>query len=111
LRFALTAALAFPRFDGKPWRRHDWNNWRRRVWSPAVERAGVAYAPPYDLRHSFASLQVRAGLSVPVLAERLGHSPQMMLSTTHVIRELKGAESLSLEEQIRQARDAREHAA
>jgi integrase len=105
-------ALVFPRHDGKPWRRHDWNNWRRRVWAPAVERAGVAYAPPYDLRHAFASLQIRASVSVPELAEQLGHSPQMTLSTyTHVIRELKGAERLSLEDQIRRARDSREDVA
>ena len=53
-------ALVFPRTDGEPWRRHDWNNWRRRIWKPALERAEVDYAPPYDLRHAFASLQIRA---------------------------------------------------
>jgi len=37
--------------------------------------------PPYDLRHSFASLQIRAGLSLPELAEQLGHAPQMTLAT------------------------------
>lgn len=69
----------------------------------------MAYAPPYDLRHSFASLQIRAGLSVPELAEQLGHSPQMTLSTyTHVIRVLKGTETVSMEEQIRRAREARQ---
>ena len=102
------SALVFPRFDGEPWRRHDWQNWRRRMWSKAIERAGLRHSPPYDLRHAFASLQIRAGMSIPELAEQLGHSPHMTLTTyTHVIRELRGVPALSMEEQIRQARDGR----
>ena len=81
----------FPRADGKPWRSHDWKNWTRRVWHVARERAGIESLPPYDLRHACASLQVRAGLSIPELAEQMGHSPAMTLNTyAHVIRELKG---------------------
>jgi integrase len=52
-------------------------------------------------------LQIRAGVSIPELAERLGHSPQMTVSTyTHVIRELEGEPRVSAEAQIEQARDA-----
>jgi integrase len=40
--------------------------------------------PPYDLRHAFASLQVRAGMSIPELAEQLGHSPAMTLTRTRM---------------------------
>ena len=47
----------------------------------ATER-GIETLPPYDLRHAFASLQVRAGLSIPELAEQMGHSPAMTLNTT-----------------------------
>jgi len=69
----------------------DYKNWTRRVWHAAREAAGVDPMPPYDLHHAYASLQIRAGLSIPELAERLGHSPQMTVSTyTHVIRELEG---------------------
>jgi len=101
-------ALVFPRTDGEPWRRHDWNNWRRRIWKPALERAEVDYAPPYDLRHAFASLQIRAGMSIPELAEQLGHSPAMTLATySHVIRELKGENTLSAEDQVARARKDR----
>jgi integrase len=61
--------------------------------------------PPYDLRHAFASLQIRAGMSIPELAEQLGHSPQMTVMTyTHVIRELKGEPRMSAEKQINRAR-------
>ena len=109
----------FPRTDGAPWRLHDYKNWCRRVWHPAVKEAdGVPSTndgdakssgiPPYDLRHAFASLQIRAGLSIPEIAEQMGHSPQMTITTyAHVIRELKGLRGLSATDQIEQARDAR----
>jgi integrase len=98
----------FPRADGRPWLLHDYKNWCRRVWHPAREGAGIDRLPPYDLRHAFASLQIRAGLSIPELAEQMGHSPAMTLATyAHVIRELKGLPALSAAEQIDEARAAR----
>ena len=60
---------------------------------------------PNHLRHAFASLQIRAGLSISELAEQMGHSPAMTLGTyAHVIRELNGEPVLSAEEQIERAR-------
>ncbi|HEX8745194.1 MAG TPA: site-specific integrase [Thermoleophilaceae bacterium] len=108
LRMGRPSGLLFPRRDGAPWRRHDFSNWRRRVWHPAREAAGIEVMPPYDLRHAFASLQIRAGLSIPELAEQLGHSPHMTLSTyAHVMRELKGLPARSAEDQIEAARGGR----
>jgi integrase len=101
----IRSGVLFPRRDGAPWRLHDYNNWRRRVWKKAREAAGVDPLPPYDLRHAFASLQIRAGMSIPELAEQMGHSPQMTVMTyTHVIRELKGEPRISAEKQIERAR-------
>jgi integrase len=92
--------LVFPNRQGDPWREHDWLNWNRRVWTPATRRAGVS-EPPYMLRHSYASLPIREGASIPELAEELGHSPQMTLNTYgHVIREPRGAPVVSAEEQV-----------
>jgi hypothetical protein len=55
--------------------------------------------------HSRASLRIRAGASIPELAEELAHSPQMTVGTyTHVIRELQGQPVVSAEEQIELAR-------
>lgn len=100
--------LVFPRPDESPWRRHDVGNWRRRVWHKARKDAGIDSLPPYDLRHAFASLQIRAGMSIPELAEQMGHSPQMTVTTyTHVIRELKGQPVVSAEHRIARAREAR----
>ncbi len=108
LRMGRPNGLIFSRRDGLPWRRTDVNNWRRRVWHSCREEARVERLPPYDLRHAFASLQIRAGTSIPELAEQLGHAPHMTLSTyAHVMRELKGLPPLSAEAQITLAREAR----
>jgi integrase len=105
LATGIRSGLLFPRADARPWRSHDWKNWTRRVWHAAREGAGIDSLPPYDRRHAFASLQVRAGLSIPELAEQMGHSPAMTLNNyAHVIRELKGEPVVSAEEQIEQAR-------
>ena len=104
LATGIRSGLLFPRRDGQPWRSHDWKNWCRRVWHAARAGAGIESLPPYDLRHAFASLQIRAGLSIPELAEQMGHVPAMTLGTyAHVIRELKGEPAVSAEEQIEQA--------
>lgn len=61
--------------------------------------------PPYALRHSFASLQIYAGLPIPEIAQQLGHSPAMTLDTyAHVIAELKGLGRMSAEDQVLAAR-------
>jgi integrase len=99
---------AAPTAAGEPWKLHDYKNWCRRVWHPAVRKAGLGKEseegrgsgkakagresssvgssgiPPYDLRHAYASLQIRAGRSIPELAEQMGHSPQMTLKTTRM---------------------------
>jgi integrase len=104
----LRSGLLFPRRDDLPWRSHDWKNWCRRVWHKARDGAGIQSLPPYDLRHAFASLQIRAGMSVPELAEQMGHAPAMTIGTyTHVIRELKGEPMVPAEEQIQRAREER----
>ena len=61
--------------------------------------------PPYGLRHSYASLRIREGASIPELAEELGHSPHMTLTTyAHVINELRGAPRLPAAEEVAKAR-------
>ena len=37
------------------------NNWRHRVFDPACQRAGLIDVTPHDLRHTAASLAIRAG--------------------------------------------------
>jgi integrase len=71
-------ALVIPNADGG---HLEINNWRNREWKQATEKAGIT-ATPYDLRHSFGSLLIHEGRSVPVVAALMGHSrPSTTLDT------------------------------
>ena len=55
------------------------DNFRRRVWSPAVDAANVRKpATPYDLRDTFASNALAAGVTVFELARVMGTSVRMI---------------------------------
>ena len=56
-------------------------------WRTALERAGLTAMRFHDLRHTNASIQLQAGVSLRIVAERLGHSsPNLTLSTySHVL--------------------------
>jgi integrase len=57
----------------------DLHNFRNREWAPAVEASGVRRpARPYDLRSTFASNALAAGVSVFELARVMGTSVQMI---------------------------------
>jgi integrase len=50
------------------------DNWRLRVWSPALEAASVERRGPYQLRHTFATEALAAGVSIFQLARLMGAS-------------------------------------
>jgi integrase len=55
------------------------DSWRRRVWAPAIEAAAIRKpARIYDLRSTFASRALGAGVSVFELARVMGTSVQMI---------------------------------
>jgi integrase len=55
------------------------DNWRRRVWAPAIEASGVPRpARIYDLRSTFASDALHAGIPVFTLAKVMGTSVRMI---------------------------------
>ena len=62
--------------------------WRRRVWQPACTTAKVD-ATPYDGRHTFASLLIHEGRSIPYVAAALGHASAATTLThyTHLFDE------------------------
>jgi integrase len=55
-------------------------NWRRRAFDHAVEGAGLRPPRPrvHDLRHTAASLSIRAGASVKAIQSQLGHASATM---------------------------------
>jgi integrase len=98
--------LVFPNFTGENWREPDWRAWGGRRFKPALEAAGLRReVRPYDLRHSAASMLLKSGLNVIEVAARMGHSPQMTLSTyAHVLADFDGV-AFDMEEEIRKARE------
>jgi integrase len=72
----LDTPLLFPASEGGPL---NLNNFRRREWMPAVEASGVAKpARIYDLRSTFASNALAAGVTVFELAKVMGTSVAMI---------------------------------
>jgi integrase len=60
------------------------HNWRAREWNPAVRAAGFVNAKGkvdrriYDLRHTYATMSLAAGVSLFTLARRMGTSVEMI---------------------------------
>jgi len=54
-------------------------NLAARIWYPALEAAGLPRRNLYQTRHTFASLAVQLGMSIPDVAKLLGNSPQITL--------------------------------
>jgi integrase len=63
------------------WRAIDMNNWRSREWAPALKAAGVEHRRVYDIRHTFATWSLAAGMSIFTLSRRMGTSVQMIDQT------------------------------
>lgn len=91
-----TEELIFRTPRGKPV--HE-RNLVQRVFKPLLQRAGLLELRLYDLRHSFATLALRAGTPARLVSEQLGHrSVAFTLHTYgHVLEETRGevAQSLS----------------
>src|SRR3954451_864232 len=99
------AAPVIPGDDGGEWSSNGFNKWRARVFLPALQRAGLPRARPYDLRHSFASLLLHERRSLTYVARELGHSVAVLDDHyAHVIRELEDEPSVSAEAAILAAR-------
>jgi len=85
----------------------DFDNWRTRVWHPAIHRAGVK-ATPYDGRHSFASLLIHEGRSVPYVAAAMGHASATTTLTyyTHIFDAARHAPAEPMAQAVEAARAA-----
>tara|TARA_R110000850_G_scaffold275299_2_gene414454 strand:- start:31859 stop:32794 length:936 start_codon:yes stop_codon:yes gene_type:complete len=67
-RKAVEGDLVFPSIDGEALREV------RKTWSGALKAADIDEVRLHDLRHTFASLAVSQGQSLPVIGALLGHS-------------------------------------
>ena len=64
------SGLLFPSPRGRPW---NVRNFYRNIWEPARKKAGVSFTL-YDLRHTFASRLLAAGIPLVEVAAWMGHS-------------------------------------
>jgi integrase len=67
------------------------SNWRRRVWQPAVKVAGLDPRPLYEMRHTFATLSLSAGVPLEWIAAQLGHR-DTRITLRHYARFLPAAD-------------------
>ncbi len=54
------------------------DNFRRREWQPSLRAAGLPPRRMYDLRHTYATFSLAAGVSLFTLTRRMGPSVQMI---------------------------------
>jgi integrase len=50
-------------------------------WRPTLKALGLRYRPPYNCRHTYATICLMSGLNPAFISQQLGHSVQMLLST------------------------------
>jgi integrase len=55
--------------------------WREREWKPALRAAGIEHRRIYDLRHTYATWSLAAGVSLFALSRRMGTSLAMIDAT------------------------------
>ena len=110
-------APVFPTRPGNFWNKSDWANWRRRVWQGEPERryerrtrrATTGCAPagtrPRDLRSSFITIQVYAGVPLTTIAKQCGTGVTMIEKHYAGVIENWDGEQIPPERQITVARE------
>lgn len=72
------AVFQDPRYS-TPW--EDERAFRRSYWTPILKLLGIRYRRPYNLRHTYATAMLMAGMAPAFCAKQLGHSIEMFLKT------------------------------
>jgi integrase len=53
----------------------------KRYWLSALRKLGIRHRRMYDMRHTYATMCLMAGMNPAFIAAQLGHSVQVLLST------------------------------
>jgi integrase len=64
--------------DGKRWGGEPKFRW---FWLPTLKRLGIRHRPPYNTRHSYATMMLMAGMTPAFCAGQMGHSVDVFLRT------------------------------
>ena len=59
----------------------DERTFRRSFWTPTLKVLGVRYRRPYNMRHTYATAMLMAGMNDSFCAKQLGHSVEMFHRT------------------------------
>jgi integrase len=105
----------FPAHDGGFWSDDDWRNWRSRIWhgekrprnrrnEPTYPGVAPAGTRPRDLRSSFITIQIYAGVPLTTIAKQCGTSVTMIEKHYAGVLENWDGVQVSAEQQIRKAR-------
>ena len=71
--------FVFPGSNGQPLREV------KRLWRAVCKSAGIEHCRVHDLRHTYASILVSSGLSLPIIGRMLGHTqPQTTARYSHL---------------------------
>jgi integrase len=67
------------------------SNWRLQQYKPMIDRAGLPYVRPHDLRHTAATLLLLEGVQPLVVSEMLGHASVAFTLATygHVLADMR----------------------
>jgi integrase len=63
----------------KPW--HSEEAFQRVYWALILKRLSIRYRRPYNMRHSYATRMLMAGMTPAFCARQLGHTVEMFLRT------------------------------
>ena len=89
----------FPNFTN---RRHPLQGGRK-AWASALRKAGIAFFPIYNLRHTFASRMTAAGVSPITIAQMLGHSSTQIVPRYAQVLDQNRFEAVQKLESLRQS--------
>jgi len=60
------------------------NNFVARTFEPLLEAAGLRHIRFHDLRHTYGSLLIRAGASLPYVQRQMGHASVQITADTYI---------------------------
>jgi len=78
---SLTDELVFPSEAGTPL---EVNNFMAGTFEPLLERAGLRHVRFHDLRHTYGSLLIQAGASLPYVQRQMGHASVQITVETYI---------------------------
>lgn len=77
--FLAQGAVFYDPRHGEAWA--DEKAFKKRCWVPTLKRLGIRYRPPYNTRHTYATMLLMADMKQAFCARQMGHSIEVFNST------------------------------